>query len=301
MMRRVASRLAARQRMTVMTSVSDDMLLSLSRQYGAGGAKSHAELVDKLTACGLLRSERDPEPILYGDVAVACGPSSRLCSPSMQVTALEHLQEHIAPGKRALDIGTGTGAIASMMKEMGADVTGLDICPEVIAFASKRDNGVHWVCDNALTWQPVEQFDCIHVGGCVDAVPSAWIEMLANNGCLLVPVGWRNTEQTLLLVSKQEDGWVSRKPLQLCAYEAIRKDSSKDSDWPFSEHDVTTIRAGIKHELSEWQQKFVKQHQRKPTMDDMNSDVRVSEILAIYRKAKHLAYKRPQNTSPTLS
>jgi ubiquinone/menaquinone biosynthesis C-methylase UbiE len=43
-----------------------------------------------------------------------------------------------APGDRLLDLATGTGAIAELAAERGADVTGLDLAPDLIATAKER-------------------------------------------------------------------------------------------------------------------------------------------------------------------
>ena len=43
----------------------------------------------------------------------------------------------IAAGKRALDLGTGTGSLALGFAMRGLDVIGLDIAPELLAVARK--------------------------------------------------------------------------------------------------------------------------------------------------------------------
>jgi SAM-dependent methyltransferase len=51
----------------------------------------------------------------------------------------------VGPDTRLLDIGCGSGYAAAMAAERGADVTGVDITPELIAIARERVPGGHFV------------------------------------------------------------------------------------------------------------------------------------------------------------
>ena len=52
----------------------------------------------------------------------------------------------IEPGQAVLDVATGTGNVALRAAELGADVTGLDLVPDLLAIARSRDEGrVTWI------------------------------------------------------------------------------------------------------------------------------------------------------------
>ncbi len=72
----------------------------------------------------------------------------------------------IAPGDRVLDVATGTGLAAIPAAHAGADVTGLDLTPELLEVAKRRAEQesvrVTWVQGDAeaLPFED-ESFDCV--------------------------------------------------------------------------------------------------------------------------------------------
>ena len=54
----------------------------------------------------------------------------------MHATALEHLKDHLVPGARALDVGSGTGYLSACMARMVGEsgrVIGVDHIPELVS------------------------------------------------------------------------------------------------------------------------------------------------------------------------
>lgn len=56
------------------------------------------------------------------------------------------------PGERALDLACGTGDIAARLRAAGADVTGLDLTPRMLALAARKPglDRIRWVCGDML-------------------------------------------------------------------------------------------------------------------------------------------------------
>jgi 2-polyprenyl-3-methyl-5-hydroxy-6-metoxy-1,4-benzoquinol methylase len=49
-----------------------------------------------------------------------------------------HIKEYLKPGDRVVDLGCGAGPIAIFLEEQGAQVTGIDLVPGLIALAHQE-------------------------------------------------------------------------------------------------------------------------------------------------------------------
>jgi SAM-dependent methyltransferase len=58
--------------------------------------------------------------------------------------AIEPLLRAVQPGDRVLDVGCGPGALSNAAAERGADVTGVDLAPGMIAEARRRHPGLRF-------------------------------------------------------------------------------------------------------------------------------------------------------------
>ncbi len=126
------------------------------------------------------------------------------------------------PGVRVLEVGTGCGYQTAVLAETGAQVTSVELVPQLADAAAERlkrlgyhDVEVH--CgDGAKGWPPGAPYDAILVtAAAVGRVPPALLDQLAPGGRLVIPVersGGRRglfsfrPEQELLLVSKDPEG-----------------------------------------------------------------------------------------------
>ena len=113
--------------------------------------------------------------------------------PSLLLTMLEALE--VTDGCRVLEIGTGSGYNAALLCERlgSAQVTSLDIDPELVELARERlaANGYApslAAVDGAGGYPPGAPYDRILATCSVPAIPPAWIEQTAPGGMIMTDV-----------------------------------------------------------------------------------------------------------------
>ncbi len=87
----------------------------------------------------------------------------------------------VRPGMRLLDAGCGLGTGAWLLAMLGADVTGIDVSPEAIAWARETYGGValrkggrlRYEVADLLTWAPAAAYDGIVVADVLEHFPRA--------------------------------------------------------------------------------------------------------------------------------
>ncbi len=145
----------------------------------------------------------------YDDEPLPIGGGQTISQPFV-VAAMTELAE-VGPGRRVLEIGTGSGYQAAVLAALGAEVWSIEIDPGLAAGAAAvlRDLGfddrrVHLrIGDGGAGWPEAAPFDAIVVTAAPRAVPPALLAQLAIGGRLVIPVGGR--EQTLRLVVRTAD------------------------------------------------------------------------------------------------
>jgi len=149
----------------------------------------------------------------YEDRPLPIGHRQTISQPYIVALMTELVRP--APGKRALDVGTGSGYHAAVLAELVDHVHSIEIvCPlaeQAEALLVERlgyDNLTISCGDGFAGWPEHAPFDVIVVAAAPRAIPPPLIEQLAVGGRLIIPVG--EGRQELILVEKQEDGSVRR-------------------------------------------------------------------------------------------
>ncbi len=116
---------------------------------------------------------------------------------------------HPGPGKKILEIGTGSGYQAAVLAATGAQVYTIEIIPELAASAAARLQQLGYrklmakTADGYYGWAEHAPFDAIVVTAATEFVPPPLIEQLADGGLMVIPVGTPYFVQTLLLIQRQ--------------------------------------------------------------------------------------------------
>lgn len=153
----------------------------------------------------------------YADRPLPIGWEQTISQP--YVVALMTQALELAPGKRVLEVGTGSGYQAAVLAEITPDVYTIEIVPELGRSAAHTLTALGYdsvrarIGDGYDGWPEAAPFDAIVVTAAPGFVPPALVEQLAPNGRLVLPVRDAPGEQHLWLVSKDAQGAVSEREL----------------------------------------------------------------------------------------
>lgn len=148
----------------------------------------------------------------YEDSPLPIGYGQTISQP--YIVALMTQLARAAPGKKALDVGTGSGYQAAVLAQIVDEVYSIEILCDLEREARARldalgyDNVVTRCGDGYQGWPEQAPFDLIIVAAAPESVPEPLIEQLAPGGRLVIPVG--KLHQELLVVEKSEEGDIRR-------------------------------------------------------------------------------------------
>jgi protein-L-isoaspartate(D-aspartate) O-methyltransferase len=153
----------------------------------------------------------------YSDHPLPIGHGQTISQPYIvgYMTALLGLKS----GSRVLEIGTGSGYQAAILKEMGGEVYTIEIIAELEAAARERlerlgYGGVHVRRgDGFYGWTEAAPFDAIIVTAAAGFVPPPLVQQLKAGGRLVIPVGSVYGAQNLVVVEKAADGGLTTRTL----------------------------------------------------------------------------------------
>jgi protein-L-isoaspartate(D-aspartate) O-methyltransferase len=179
-----------------------------------------------MAAIARVRRERfiEPgqEPLAYVNGPLPIGYGQTISQPYIVALMTDLLD--LEPGHRVLEIGTGSGYQTAVLAELGTEVFGLEIVPELARRSAERLSamgyrGLHLKeGDGNRGWPEAAPFDRILAAAAAVTVPPALIEQLAPGGRMVIPVGTGPLGQMLTLVVKDADGMVSEKPVLPVAF-----------------------------------------------------------------------------------
>ncbi|MBD3370655.1 protein-L-isoaspartate(D-aspartate) O-methyltransferase [Candidatus Fermentibacteria bacterium] len=181
-------------------------MVNLLRRYGIADEDvlgAMAEVPRHLYIPEEYRWLRDP----YGDHACPIGHGQTISQPYIVAYMTEQIDP--APGKKVLEIGTGSGYQAAILAELGAEVYTIEIIPELAEHAdsvleSQGYENVHVLTgDGYLGWPEHSPFDAVIVTCAPEEIPRALVEQLADGGRMILPLGDRL--QRLVILEKEAD------------------------------------------------------------------------------------------------
>ncbi len=146
----------------------------------------------------------------YQDSPLSIGFGQTISQP--YVVALMTQLSRASGGKRALDVGTGSGYQAAILAELVDQVYSIEIVCDLADQAEARlrelrfENVTVRCGDGYAGWEEHAPFDVIIVAAAPLKIPQPLIDQLAPGGRLVIPVG--DAHQELVVVERSVDGSV---------------------------------------------------------------------------------------------
>ncbi len=148
-------------------------------------------------------------PFAYDDRPLPIGYGQTISQPFIVAFMTEIIEP--GPGKKILEIGTGSGYQAAILAATGADVYSIEIIPELAdsAVTALAETGYGAVqtktADGYHGWPEHAPYDAIIVTAASEFIPPPLIAQLKDAGFMVIPVGSPFFVQTLMLVQKRGD------------------------------------------------------------------------------------------------
>ena len=120
-----------------------------------------------------------------------------------------------APGKKILEIGTGSGYQTAILAETGCELYSIEIIEEIAVKAQKilseigYSNIKFMIGDGYKGWEEYAPYDGIIVTAAPIQMPNKLIEQLFVGGKMVIPVG--DSNQELRLIENTEQGVTSKR------------------------------------------------------------------------------------------
>ena len=147
----------------------------------------------------------------YNDHPLPIGEGQTISQPYIVALMTETLQ--VEKDDRVLEIGTGSAYQAAVLAELVAEVYSIEIRGPLADSAAALLEELEYAnvqtmhADGYYGWPEAAPFDHIMITAAVDHVPPPLLEQLAAGGRLILPLGNPFAHQSLVVVTRLEDGF----------------------------------------------------------------------------------------------
>jgi len=141
----------------------------------------------------------DARELAYDDGAYPIGFGQTISQP-FTVAYMTSLLVERCPSGKVLEIGTGSGYQAAILDALGYSVYTVERIVELFRRTELlfSELGLHIACrhgDGTLGWKEEAPFDGIIVTAGAPEEPLSLLDQLADNGCMIIPVGELSSQQ----------------------------------------------------------------------------------------------------------
>ena len=155
--------------------------------------------------------------LAYGDHPLPIEAGQTISQP--YIVALMIQAAAIKPGDRVLEVGAGSGYAAALISWIAEKVIAIERKHELVEVARERMRRLGYgnveivEGDGTKGWREEAPYDAILAAASGSHVPRPWVEQLAPDGRIVMPVGDPGLVQELIKVTKQEDGILRQESL----------------------------------------------------------------------------------------
>lgn len=128
------------------------------------------------------------------------------------IVAFMTQEANIVAGDKVFEVGTGSGYQAAVLAAMGSEVYSVEIVEElaISSAAVLKELGVNNVyvkhADGYFAWEEHAPFDAILVTAAAPQIPEPLFAQLKDGGRIIMPLKERYGSETLVCVTKDENG-----------------------------------------------------------------------------------------------
>ena len=159
----------------------------------------------------------DQAHLAYGDHPLPIEAGQTISQP--YIVALMIQAAAIKPGDRVLEVGAGSGYAAALIGRIAERVIAIERQHELVEVARERLRRLGYgnveivEGDGTKGWREAAPYDAILAAASGSHVPRPWVEQLAPDGRIVMPVGDPGLVQELIKVTKQQDGILRQESL----------------------------------------------------------------------------------------
>ncbi len=199
----------------------------------------HHGLTDKAVLDAMARVPRHEfvpaahSRLAYDDSPLPIGHGQTISQPYI-VAEMTRLLD-LKPESKVLEIGTGSGYQAAVLTEFTRRVYTIEIVKPLAEEAEKRLRRLGYTpvavrhADGWNGWEEEAPFDAIIVTCAAGQIPPPLVKQLAPGGRMVIPVGAPFAVQSLMLVTKDDDGKVRSRSLMAVRFvPLVRQGESRE-------------------------------------------------------------------------
>ncbi len=164
----------------------------------------------------------------YTDGPLPIGYGQTISQPYIVAYMTQLLQ--LEPEHSVLEVGTGSGYQAAVLAELVNAVYSIEIVLPLAETAQRTlaEAGYDTVTvrggDGYAGWPEQAPFDRIIVTAAPDHVPQPLVEQLKPGGRLVLPVGPQGWTQQLMVITKHDDGTISKQEVMAVGFVPLTRD-----------------------------------------------------------------------------